>query len=129
MTIRPAIALLLTLLAAGASGGLAACFSEHVQGPAAGQCVAPPDSTAQGSPLIHIINFAFQPAATCLDVGTTATWLNDDTQAHTSTADQGEWNSPLLNPGSSFTFTFAQAGTFAFHCTPHPFMQGTIVVR
>ena len=57
------------------------------------------------------------------------TWLNDDGPAHTSTADQGQWDSLLLSEGDSFTFTFSQAGTFAFHCTPHPFMLGTVVVR
>jgi plastocyanin len=64
-----------------------------------------------------------------VDAGTTVTWLNDGFQVHTSTADQGEWDSPLLSSGDSFTFTFSQAGTFAFHCTPHPFMTGTVVVR
>jgi plastocyanin len=129
MTVRPGISLLSALLVTAAAGGLAGCFSEHVQAPPAGQCVAAPDSTPQGSPIIHIIDFAFQAASTCVAVGTTVTWQNDDTQAHTSTADQGEWDSPLLSPGNSFTFTFNQPGTFAFHCTPHPFMQGGVVVQ
>ena len=129
MTMSARTSLLSAILASAAVGGVAGCFSEHVQAPPAGECVAAPDSTAQGSPIIRIVDFAYQPGPTCVDAGTTVTWLNDDAQAHTSTADEGEWNSPLLNLGDSFTFTFSQAGTFAFHCTPHPFMQGTVVVR
>jgi plastocyanin len=30
--------------------------------------------------------------------------------------------------GATFSFTFAKAGTFAYHCTIHPFMKGTVVV-
>jgi plastocyanin len=29
---------------------------------------------------------------------------------------------------ATFSFTFPKAGTFAYHCTIHPFMKGTIVV-
>jgi len=129
MIMRPGLPLLSAILATAVFAGLTGCFSEHVQAPAGGQCVAAPDSTPQGSPIIHIVNFAFQPASLCVDAGTTVTWRNDDTPSHTSSADQGEWDSPLLGPGNSFAFTFAQAGTFAYHCTPHPFMQGAVVVR
>ena len=129
MTMSTEASLLYAILASAAVGGLAGCFSEHVQAPPTGECVAAPDSTAQGSPIIRIVDFAFHPGPTCVDAGTTVTWLNDGAQAHTSTADQGEWDSPLLNTDDSFTFTFSQAGTFAFHCTPHPFMLGTVVVR
>jgi plastocyanin len=36
---------------------------------------------------------------------------------------------PFLNPGATYTVTFAQGGTFAYHCTPHPFMVAKIVVQ
>jgi plastocyanin len=29
----------------------------------------------------------------------------------------------------SYERTFDQAGTFAYHCTPHPFMRGTVIVE
>jgi len=128
VTLRPTVPFLSVILAAAALAGLGACFSERVQAPAGGQCVAAPDSTPQGSPIIHIVDFSFQPASICVDAGSTVTWVNDDAQAHTSTADQGAWDSPLLSPGNSFTSTFDQVGTFAYHCTPHPFMQGAVVV-
>lgn len=119
------------LVAAGV-GILGGCFSEHVQAPSDGQCVASPDSTAQGSPIISIVNFSFQPVSTCVDAGTTVTWMNNEppaAPAHTTTADQSAWGSALLNPGDTYAFTFTQTGTFAYHCTPHPFMQASVVVQ
>lgn len=110
-------------------GLLAGCFSERVAAPGAGQCVAPADSTPQGSPIIRIVDFEFQPAAACVSAGTTVTWINGGIQIHTSTADLGVWNSPSINPGASYSRTFTQGGTFAYHCTPHPFMVATVVVQ
>lgn len=67
-----------------------------------------------------------------IGVGGTVTWVNCDDPgqpAHTSTADQGAWSSPSLNPGDVFSRAFAQAGTFAYHCEPHPFMTATVIVE
>ena len=33
-----------------------------------------------------------------------------------------------LSPGQTFSFTFAQAGTFPYRCDIHPSMQGTVAV-
>lgn len=34
-----------------------------------------------------------------------------------------------MQPGATFERRFDDPGTFTFHCTPHSFMQGKIVVR
>jgi plastocyanin len=57
------------------------------------------------------------------------TWINCDVDSHTSTADGGEWASPLLAPGDAFTQSFETPGEFAYHCEPHPFMQARVVVE
>jgi plastocyanin len=58
------------------------------------------------------------------------TWTNNDTAAHTITADDGSFDSGNLNPGDTFTHTFATAaGTVAYHCNYHPNMVATIVVQ
>jgi plastocyanin len=33
-----------------------------------------------------------------------------------------------MDPGASFPRAFAAAGEYAYHCEPHPTMQGRIVV-
>jgi plastocyanin len=62
--------------------------------------------------------------------GTQITWTNQDEMPHTATADDGLWDSGLLQPGESFTFTFTGGGTFAYHCSIHGagMMSGTIIV-
>jgi len=61
--------------------------------------------------------------------GTTVRWTNNDQLQHSVTANDGSWDSGLINPGGTWTHTFTQPGEYAFHCTPHPFMKGVVVVR
>ena len=51
------------------------------------------------------------------------------TTSHTTTSDSGLWNSGTLAPGAHFTHKFNKAGSFSYHCSIHPFMTGTIVVK
>jgi plastocyanin len=70
----------------------------------------------------------YEPAALDVLVGTTVTWKNDDSTNHTVTADEDAFSSGYVPPGGSFTFTFAAQGHYAFHCTIHRFMRGTVDV-
>jgi plastocyanin len=76
---------------------------------------------------VAIDNFAFSPAALNVKMGQQVTWTNKQGVAHTVTADGGAFDHPMPS-GATFSFTFAKAGTFAYHCTIHPFMKGTVVV-
>ena len=71
---------------------------------------------------------AFGTNPLLVSTGTTVTWTNRDSVAHTSTANGGAWNGNLA-PGSSFSFTFQTAGTFPYHCTIHPNMVGVVTVQ
>lgn len=72
---------------------------------------------------------AFSPDVADVQVGTTITWTNSDSTAHTSTSDGAGWNSGTVEPGGRFSFTFQNAGTFSYHCTIHPGMIGTVSVH
>jgi plastocyanin len=88
----------------------------------------PPQS---GNVSIAIQNFAFNPQSITVKVGSTVTWTDKDTTAHTVTSVSGpaSFNSgPLAAPGGTFKFTFSQAGTYSYHCAIHPFMMATITV-
>lgn len=74
-------------------------------------------------------NRAFMPDDLDIAVGTTVTWTNTDSVAHTSTSNGSGWNSGTIAPGQGFSFTFQTAGTFAYHCAIHPGMVGSVVVR
>ena len=75
-----------------------------------------------------IKGFAFQPDVLKVEVGAKVTWTNDDTVAHTVTADTNSFASGNLQPGGSFSFTFTRPGTYAYHCSIHPSMHGSVVV-
>lgn len=77
---------------------------------------------------ITIRNFAFGPHVVTVKLGTTVHWANRDTEAHTVTSDTGAFSSPVLQPGAGYSFTFTKSGTYAYHCTIHPFMTGKVVV-
>jgi len=77
---------------------------------------------------VTIANFSFGPNDLQVKVGTTVTWTNQDSASHTVTADDGSFDSGSLSQGSSFSFTFTEAGTFPYSCNFHPSMVGTVTV-
>ena len=74
-------------------------------------------------------NRAYAPDEIDVAPGTTVTWVNADSQAHTSTSNVAGWDSGIVAPGGQFSFVFPTAGTFEYHCTLHPRMVGRVVVR
>jgi plastocyanin len=74
-------------------------------------------------------DFLFRPARLEVAAGTTIVWINNGQIAHTVSAEDGSFDSGSIEPGARGSLTFSRAGTFPFHCTPHPFMRGVIVVR
>lgn len=64
-----------------------------------------------------------------VEAGTTIVWRNRDPLNHTVTSDSGSFDSGELKPGASWSHTFTEPGTFSYHCTPHPLMRATVVVR
>lgn len=131
----------LCLLAVGLLVLLAACGSTTTTAPTSTPTTAPtntpttaPASTPTTAPpstgnSISIMNFAFSPLTLTVKTGTKVTWTNKDTVTHTVTDDKGAFNSGLLTPGNSFSFTFTQAGTYSYHCNIHHSMMATIVVQ
>lgn len=71
----------------------------------------------------------FRPAADTIAAGGTVTWTNEGANPHTSTGQNGLWDSGVVNLGRSFSRQFPQAGSFPYACTLHPGMTGTVVVR
>ena len=51
--------------------------------------------------------------------GTTVTWVNEGSNTHTVTADDGSFDSGDMAPGDSFSHTFVTEGVFSYHCEYH----------
>ncbi|MCU1353526.1 MAG: Cupredoxin-like protein [Acidimicrobiales bacterium] len=96
-----------------------------------------PVPVAEGTgTLVHLSGSAYSPATATVTVGESVTWVNDDPFDHTVTADGGAFDSSpscppsCMGPGASFTFTFATAGRFTYHCQIHgSAMSGTVIVQ
>lgn len=74
---------------------------------------------------VDITDFTFGPAEVSVAVGGTITWVNNDDQAHTATA-TGAFDTGDNPGGESKSVTVDEAGTFAYRCSYHPFMTGTV---
>jgi plastocyanin len=78
---------------------------------------------------VQIDNFTFEPAKLTIKAGTTVTWKNEDDIPHTVASATKVFKSKALDTDDSFSFTFATPGTYAYFCSLHPHMTGTIVVE
>ncbi len=92
-------------------------------------------------------NYSPKRVSVTLGQNNKVVWINDDSTAHTVTSSSkyvdpfsGAFDSlehkdilkagqGYLLPGDKFEFVFTKAGEYAYHCVPHPWMQGTIIVR
>jgi plastocyanin len=96
---------------------------------------------------VTIRGIAFAPSKLIVPVGTKVTWTNDDSVNHTVTAGKpgkdaipgvskgtaahpsGVFDHPMSPSGATFSFTFTNAGTYAYFCRIHSSMRGLIIVR
>lgn len=78
-------------------------------------------------PTITIKDFSFgEPISVA--VGDTVVVTNEDGLTHTWTSKDGLFNAGGIVPGGSFQITFEEPGEYAFFCSIHPSMTGTISV-
>lgn len=102
-----------------------------LRGAALGLLVAAGANAVHAAPQqVLIQGFAYVPAEVSVTMGESVTWTQKDTIRHTSTSDSAPpvWSSPLLSVNQTFSFTFTAAGTYAYHCAPHPSMKGSVTV-
>jgi len=63
-------------------------------------------------------------------------WVNDDDVAHTVTPDhraEDSYSGPfgssgVILPGESYEFLFTESTEVPYHCEPHPWMTGTLII-
>jgi LPXTG-motif cell wall-anchored protein len=88
-----------------------------------------PKAVAAASGSVTITDFSYAPGTITINQGDTVTWVNNGPTPHSATSSNGAFDTGIFPKGQSRSHTFNEAGTFAYICTPHPFMKGTVVVQ
>jgi len=77
---------------------------------------------------VNINHFVFEPKVLTIKAGQAVTWVHNDNVAH-SVISGNLFESPALNRGDKFSFTFNTPGEYEFYCSIHPSMTGKIIVE
>jgi plastocyanin len=86
-------------------------------------------TTDSAAAVVPVANLAFGERALRVRAGTRVRWENRDQVQHTVTADDGGFDSGLIEPGRSYERLFERPGEYPYHCTPHPFMTARVIVE
>lgn len=87
-----------------------------------------PSGEAVRAAKVEIADYAYEPDPVRIQVGGKVTWQNEDSVAHTATADDGSFDTGPIEEGKIKSETFKKAGTFTYICSIHPQMKGTVEV-
>jgi len=90
---------------------------------------APLGPSAAVAAEVRMAAYSFQTPSLTIAVGQAVRWTNDDGVEHSVTFDGTEPGSPLIPPDGTYVHRFDTPGTYSYHCTPHPYMKGVIVVK
>ena len=133
---KPIVILVAIVVVAAVAGG--AIVLAHKNSPSSNMSNMSNSSSTSGksasNPVstdkVSINNFSFSPSSITVKKGTTVTWTNHDSVAHTVTESDGKTgpSSSEVDNGKSYSFTYNTAGTFTYHCSIHPEMVGTVTV-
>lgn len=87
------------------------------------------------SPACASDNTCFTPQKMTISTGDQVVWANNDKISHTITSGSpadaisgSMFDSGIMKPTSTFSYTFLNPGNFDYYCQVHPWMTGVIVV-
>ena len=97
---------------------------------------------------VDVVNIAYSPDPLEISTGTEVTWTNQDEGVHHTVTSglpgdngvpgvsegkpakpDGLFDGDLPDAGESFSFTFEEAGTYAYFCRIHPSMTAEVIVN
>ena len=86
-------------------------------------------TTSSSGNTVSMYNMQFGTGSITVKAGTTVTWTNADNMIHDVIADDASFKSADMKYGDTYTHTFDTKGTYAYHCSYHSGMKGTVVVN
>lgn len=128
MTKFPAALLAVAALALSACGDDNEGSSPAATAPAPASTESAP-APASGGTAVAMKGFQFAPKDVTVKVGDTVTWTNEDDAPHNVVAADEAFSSENFAKGEAFEYTADKAGTFAYECTLHPGMEGSLTVQ
>jgi plastocyanin len=78
---------------------------------------------------VRINGMRFEPENITVKPGTTVTWVQSNPMPHTITGKNNGLRSNTLLTGQKYSYTFNEAGSFAYACDFHPSMRGRVSVE
>lgn len=142
-----ALSLLSLLIFAACGGGGSARDAGSTDGSSSAEGSISSEGGNSGATEVAIATFNFQPKDLEVKVGETVTWTNEDDILHTVTSGKqreqavpgggdddveaeadGTFDGDLDGAGTTFSFTFEEAGEYPYFCEVHVAMTGTVVV-
>lgn len=87
-----------------------------------------PSGDAVRSAKVEIEDFAYDPNPVTIEEGGKVIWINRDSAPHTATAEDGSFDTGTLEEGKLRSESFKTPGTYAYICSIHPRMHGTVEV-
>lgn len=94
----------------------------------------PRSSTAQEETEMNTVvyrDFEVMPKTIRVKAGATVTWKNEDAAKHDVTPDNPGSDfetSKLFGKSEEYRWKFIKSGVYTYHCSPHPYMKGTVEV-
>ncbi|HZM01552.1 MAG TPA: Ig-like domain-containing protein [Candidatus Saccharimonadales bacterium] len=82
---------------------------------------------------VYIVNldsdpyYAYSPATVTINVNDTVNWIWQS-DYHSTTSEDGLWDSAVYNTGFTYPYTFTSAGNYNYYCSVHYF-YGEVVVK
>jgi len=110
---------------------LTACSAPFIGG---GDCSPKGGSTGTASQVLKVVSDsktvgAYNPKTITITSGQAIEWAWEDTgNPHSVTAENGSFDSCLQKAGYTFVVSFSNSGTYAYKCSIHPDMKGTVNV-
>jgi len=91
---------------------------------------AAPGESGPVEATIEVRSMGFRTDSVAIQAGQAVRWSNQDPLVHTVTFDDPqEVGSGEIAAGGTYTKRFAKPGVYRYHCLPHPFMKGVVVVK
>jgi amicyanin len=85
--------------------------------------------TGPAAATVEVSSLHFASDTVRITAGQIVRWVNRDPLDHSVSFEaEGPPSGPIPAKGS-YAVRFERAGTYPYHCTPHPFMKGVVVVQ